>query len=88
MFADYVRKWLEGYRDQVDLVSWHGYCSCVDVHIAPYFEEKKLKLDAVTVNHIGAYYAQKLTQGRADGKGGLFGSTIHRHAVVLFRLWG
>ena len=83
LFTDQVKLWLEHIKNDVDLVTWQGYKSYADVHILPFFEARKLRLDAVTAKHIEDYYTSKLRDGRYDGKGGLSPNTIKKHSVVI-----
>ena len=83
LFSEQIKKWHKHIKSEVDIITWQGYKSYIEVHILPYFEPKKFKLDAVTAKHIETYYNEKLKDGRADGKGGLSPNTIKKHAVVL-----
>lgn len=83
LFTEQIKKWHQHIKSEVDPITWEDYKSYIDVHLLPYFEPKKIKLDALTAKHIEAYYYEKLENGRVDGKGGLSPSTIKRHSAVI-----
>ena len=83
-FDEYIFEWLKSVRAQVDIVTYEGYRDCIVNHIAPYFKEKHLKLQDISINDIEDYYAYKAVSGRLDGKeGGLSQSTLKRHRILL-----
>ena len=83
LFSEYIKQWLETIKPDIDQVTWEGYSSYAAIHVIPYFEARKLKVNAVTVKHIEDYYAEKRKNGRVDGKGGLSPTTIKLHSVVI-----
>ncbi|HHY52123.1 MAG TPA: site-specific integrase [Clostridiales bacterium] len=83
LFSEAIKQWLESVKNEVDPVTWQGYASYVHKHLVPYFEAKKIKLDALTPQHIEEYYSAMLRNGRVDGKGGLSPHSIKKHAVVI-----
>ena len=83
-FTDYIRKWLDGVKNEVDIITYAGYKQYAEQHIIPYFEERRIILQNLTISDIEAYYTAKATGGRLDGKqGGLSLRTIKLHGVVL-----
>ena len=65
-------------------MTYEGYRDCIVNHIAPYFKEKRLKLQDISIKDIEDYYAYKAVSGRLDGKeGGLSQSTLKRHRILL-----
>jgi integrase len=82
-FVEYIEKWLETHKNQVDVVTWEGYKTNVEKHIVPYFKKLGLNLKEVTPKHIQKYYDTKFKNGRRDGKGGLSARSVKLHAIVI-----
>lgn len=83
-FHEYIKEWLKSVRPQVDIITYEGYKQCIDNHISPYFEDKSLKLQDISIKDIEDYYNFKAVSGRLDGKdGGLSQSTLKRHRILL-----
>lgn len=84
LFTDYIWDWFERQREQIDEVTQRGYESYIRLHIAPYFEPKKLLLKDVTALHIEDYYNYQAKHGRSDSKrGGLSYSSLKKHKAVI-----
>ena len=83
-FSEFINKWLEEVKYQVDIITYRGYTQYTKKHIIPYFKKKKLALQDVKIKDIENYYYHKATSGRLDGKpGGLSKSTLKHHSVIL-----
>ncbi len=83
-FVDYIKKWLKEVKPQVDVVTFEGYIQYAEKHIIPYFQQKGLALQDVTIQDIEEYYNYKSVCGRLDGKeGGLSYRTIKLHSIVI-----
>lgn len=83
-FAEFINKWLNEVKYQVDIITCQGYTQYTKKHIIPYFEKKKLALQDVKIKDIENYYYHKATDGRLDGKpGGPSKSTLKHHRVIL-----
>ena len=83
-FVEYIKKWLIEVKPQIDIITFDGYKQYVEKHIIPYFEEKHLMLQDISIKDIEGYYNFKSVGGRLDGKpGGLSTRTIKLHSVVL-----
>lgn len=84
VFIEFIDVWLKAAKKQLDEVTYTGYKLYADRHIKPYFKDKKLTLQEVTLKDIEGYYNYKAESGRLDGKeGGLSYQSIKRHSVVL-----
>lgn len=84
LFSDYVLDWLEEYRKEIDEITYQGYENVINAHIVPYFKEKNIKLDRITVDILQKYIDEKYKHGRVDGKGGLSPKTLRIHKVLLY----
>lgn len=78
-----VNHWLPAIKSTVRPSTVRNYTQMVD-HLLPRLGA--LRLDAVTPAHLNAVYAELLTSGRADGKGGLSATTVHQVHVVAHRM--
>ena len=68
--GDWLRQWLKDYvsMNTTDRTQ-ESYTSIVECHLIPSLG--KVMLTDLQPQHIQSYYAEKLNNGRADGKGGL-----------------
>jgi integrase len=83
LFVDFIEKWLQAHKSQVDIITWQGYNNIVQSQIIPYFEPLHLDINNVSYNHIQDYYNEKFANGRCDGKGGLSARSVKLHGVIL-----
>lgn len=84
LFTDFLLKWLEGRKGNVDDTTWKGYQTYVTRHVIPYFQSLNLTVRDVTPRHIKDYSILKLQNGRLDGKeGGLSKESIKKHRTVM-----
>ncbi len=83
MFTDYAKLWLAS-RSGLEQSTWENYENVLRNHLIPYFQKKKMALDAIRPKDIKEYYTYKVNGGRKDRKsGGLSHETIKKHASVL-----
>lgn len=85
LFADYIRAWLDVVRRRVDEVTYQGYEVLALRQVAPWFEERNVKLADVTLELLQEYIDEKAASGRRDGKGGLSPRSLHLHKNVLYQ---
>lgn len=83
LFSDYAKIWLERIKNSVDDVTYQGYKQLVDSHIIPYFNERKIRLQNINIDHLQAYIDEKSKNGRLDNKGGLSARSLRLHRNVL-----
>lgn len=81
--ADYVRHWLTVAEKKVDPITYQGYASLAKNHILPYFDALGVKLQDVALPTLQAYFDEKATHGRKDGKGALSPKSIRLHKNIL-----
>ena len=60
-FADWMRFTVESKKNTVAPTTYNGYCDMVRLHIAPYFEERRVLLTELTAGALEAYYLKKNT---------------------------
>lgn len=76
LFIDWIDSWMEQKRNEVRLNTYESYELYLDAHIIPFFKPLKLKLVAVTPQHVQDYYNTKK-------KAGLSADTIIKHNVII-----
>lgn len=75
-FADWMRFTVESKKNTVAPTTYNGYCDMVRLHIAPYFEERRVLLTELTAGALEAYYLKKLEDGLSP-------NTIHQHHALI-----
>jgi len=80
--GDWLRQWLKDYASMntTDRTQ-ESYSSIVERHLIPSLG--KVMLHDLQPQHIQSYYAEKLSNGRADGKGGLSARSVVYHHRIL-----
>jgi len=80
--GDWLRQWLKDYASMntTDRTQ-ESYSSIVERHLIPSLG--KVMLADLQPQHIQSYYADKLSNGRADGKGGLSARSVVYHHRIL-----
>lgn len=86
LFSDYITsQWLPYVRRKVDEVTYQGYELLAVRHVAPWFQERGVKLADVTLQLLQEYVDEKATKGRQDGKGGLSPRSLRLHKNILYQ---
>ena len=83
LFRDYLKYWLDVYVNESNLrkTTIAGYLVNINGHVIPSLGN--IELQNLTASHIENFYAQKLKNGRLDGKGGLSAKSIkYIHRVL------
>ncbi len=80
--ADHLERWLKDYAwPNLSPKTAEGYEYIIRRHLIPGLG--KLTLNHLKPEHLQHYYADKLSTGRIDGKGGLSPKTVRHHHVTL-----
>ncbi len=70
LFVDYLKKWHEQRKSEIELDTWESYDVAVTKHLIPYFEDKALRLDDVTPKIVYEFYEYLSKSGnRVTGEG-------------------
>ena len=85
LFTDYLKWWQVSQENKVERSTYESYITYFDVHIIPYFEPMKLRVQDIKPIHIHQMMEYKLTQGRADGKPGGLSREMVKKIVGLTR---
>lgn len=83
LFADYIRLWLKLAQSRVDTVTFQGYELMTNAQVLPYFDNSGVKLNKVTREVLQAFFDEKASCGRKDGKGGLSPSSLRQYKNIL-----
>ena len=85
--AEYLERWLKEYVwPNLAPRTAEGYELIVRRHLVPALG--RLTLTGLRSEHIQRYQSEKLSSGRADGKGGLSPRTVRHHHVTLHTALG
>jgi integrase len=83
LFTDLIRQWLNYVKPRLDKTTYEGYIDNANAQIFPYFDPMQLKLCDVRRGILQDYIDYLAENGRKDGTGGLKGSAIRRHRVII-----
>lgn len=87
-FVEFARKWLKYVSEHVDEVTYIGYAQYTEKHIIPFYDQKNIKIQDMTIKDVESYYNHKFVSGRLDGKpGGLSSRTIKLHSVAMSQIF-
>jgi integrase len=85
--AEYLERWLKEHaRPNLAPKTAEGYQLIVRRHLIPVLG--RLTLSGLKPEHIQRYMSEKLSSGRADGRGGLSPRTVRHHYVTLHTALG
>lgn len=79
LFSDYMRSWLYSIESEVDPVTYSGYYASVEEVIAPYFDEKKIKLHELTSKDLKEFYKYERQGDAKKKKKPKKGTTVTRY---------
>lgn len=80
--AEFLERWLKDYaRPSLGPRTFEGYEHIVRRHLVPGLG--KILLTQLKPAHLQRYYAEKLSDGRLDGKGSLSPRTVRHHHITL-----
>ena len=85
LFSDYIRAWLKVAERRVDSVTFQGYKLMANAQVIPYFDQSGLRLQEVTRADLQAFFDEKATRGRKDGKGGLSPSSLRQYKNIILQ---
>jgi integrase len=67
-----MKTWIEDViKNKVEMTTYEGYITNVNIHIIPYFREANIMIQDLTPLHFDKFFNYKFESGRCDGKGGL-----------------
>lgn len=77
LFSDFLLNWVEMMKNSVELTTYAAYALLIKSRIAPYFKEKRIKLQKMTPKDIQDYYQYSLNVEEVSAN-----TVIHRHANI------
>lgn len=87
LFSDYLQFWLQWKRSTWEEVTYSGYAANVNSWIAPYFLERRTKLNEINVLDIEMFYAhEKNTRNISGNTVAHYHANIHKALVDAVRL--
>lgn len=84
--SDFFRLWLEEQQLLCQRSTWEALTVYIGVHIEPYFAG--MDLEEITPFECQRFAKDKLSCGRADGRGGLSPVSVRKHVSILKRSLG
>jgi integrase len=81
-FGEYLTAWITAQQSQLKSSTWASYKATIDKHIVPALGA--IKLQALTPEHLDAFYAERLASGWRGARGGaLSPKTVRNMHVVI-----
>ena len=75
-FHEYIKQWLNERKHEIAQTTYDGYSYAINNSIAPYFEERMIKLCNIKAAHINQYYQYLFSKGLSAN------SVIRQHANI------
>lgn len=76
LFCDFVKKWIELNKPNLQVTTYDGYIHMLNKHIYPYFKEKGITLNKIKPIDIQHYYTHKMESGLSP-------NTVTKHHGVI-----
>lgn len=75
LLCDFVNVWLENAKSNIELITYEGYKSYIDLHIYPYFKKTGVNLMNLSYSDVQGYYTFKSNS--------LSTNSLKRHHAVI-----
>lgn len=76
LLSQHIANWLEANRPNIAITTYNQYVNMLQLHIKPYFDQKRITLNGVTAGDLEDYYTAKVV-------GGLSPNTVIKHHAVI-----
>lgn len=76
LLSQHIATWIESNRPNIAVTTYNQYVNMLQLHIGPYFDQKKITLNKVTAGDLEDYYTAKMA-------GGLSPNTLIKHHAVI-----
>lgn len=76
LLSQHIAAWVEFNRPNVAVTTYNQYVNMLNVHIAPYFDSRRITLSSLTPGDLEDYYAAKIAEGLNPN------SVIKHHAII------
>lgn len=76
LLSQHIATWIEANRPNIAVTTYNQYVNMLQLHIGPYFDQKKITLNKVTAGDLEDYYTAKIAEGLSPN------TVIKHHAVI------
>lgn len=76
LLSQHIAAWLEMDRPKIAVTTYNQYVNILNLHLAPYFDARKITLGNVTAGDLEDYYTFKIANGLSPN------SLIKHHAII------
>ena len=83
LYSDYLREWLQIHRETIAQSSAEAYEVSAEAHIFPYFDERKIPLEAMSPKVVFDFYSYLHTKGNHRTGGGLSYASIKKISSII-----
>ena len=84
---EFAQKWIRSVKGDIDVITYGGYESIVQVHIIPYFKEHSIRVNDITTEIMQAYFDEMKTRGNKSTGKGLSPKTLRSHMNVFRQIF-
>lgn len=84
---EFALRWIKSVRSDIDVITYGGYENILKVHIIPYFEKHKVKINEVTTEIMQEYFDKMKTCGNKSNGKGLSPKTLRSHLNVFRQIF-
>lgn len=76
LLSQHIATWIEANRPNIAVTTYNQYVNMLQLHIGPYFDQKKITLNKATAGDLEDYYTAKIAEGLSPN------TVIKHHAVI------
>ena len=76
LLSQHIESWIEMNRPNIAVTTYNQYVNILRLHLAPYFDARKITLSSVTAGDLEDYYTYKVANGLSPN------SVIKHHAII------
>lgn len=76
LLSKHIAAWIEMDRPNITVTTYNQYVNILNLHLAPYFDPRKITVSSVTAGDLEDYYTFKIA-------GGLSPNTVIKHHAVI-----
>lgn len=76
LLSQHIATWIEANRTNIAVTTYNQYVNMLQLHIGPYFDQRRITLNKVTAGDLEDYYTAKIAEGLSPN------TVIKHHAVI------
>lgn len=84
---EFAQEWIRSVKGDIDVITYGGYESIVQVHIIPYFKEHSIRVNDITTEIMQAYFDEMKMRGNKTTGKGLSPKTLRSHMNVFRQIF-